>query len=204
MPEEENTPKLSVLEGREAPAQLVTDLKSLAGLSDSALKAIALVLERCLDPHVGEKAEQAIEGFAREHRVVGHQVAEAIRGLRFIFFAAAGLASEKHVLASDLDELCGERSELVREAVLGLYERVREGLRRGFIQRTILDHGRLMTDVGWRVDCILGSQHGRAMNANVALLTFNYQDGSERKRMTFHAEPAMLAKLRDACDQLLS
>ncbi len=194
---------LACLGGQPPPVRVQRDFEALVSLPEGAREAFWKVLWPCLVPTVGEDADRAVEQFSREHRAVGQQVAEAIRGLRFLIFEAAGAGAEKHVFAADLGVLCGEHANAWREVLLPRYEEARDVLRSQLVRQTIVDHGRLMVGLDWRIDRILGSQHGRAIQANVALLTFTYQDGDERKRITLHAEPAMMMRMRAVCDQLL-
>ncbi|MEM6790105.1 MAG: hypothetical protein AAF928_13500 [Myxococcota bacterium] len=196
-------PPLACLAGQPPPPPVARDFQALAGLPEGARDDIWRVLEPCLAPTVGEEADRAVEQFARAHRAVGQQVAEAVRGLRFLLFEAAGAGAEKHAFAADLGALMGEAAGPWREVLLPRYETTRDGLRAQIVRQTVVDHGRLMVGLDWRIDRILGSQHGRDIQANVALLTFTYREGDTQKRMTLHAEPAMMMRLRHVCEQLV-
>ncbi|MBM4359019.1 MAG: hypothetical protein FJ096_13020 [Deltaproteobacteria bacterium] len=77
-------------------------------------------------------------------------------------------------------------------------------LRAELIRRTILDHGALLTGTDWRVDRILGSQHGASLDATLGVLTFTYKRGALEERLTMHCEPGALRSLREAIDRMLA
>ncbi len=199
----EKPPALQCLGGRPAPDFLAADLGVLLELGKSAQDGFWEVLGPCLGEDLDNQIERAIDDFAKQHDVRGSQVAKAIRSCRFLVLGAAKINAEKHVLATDLGTLMPEDAERLREILLPGYEDAKPKVRAGAIIKTILDHGRLLTDVSWRLDRISASQHG-LMDAPVALLTLTFQEGETRTRETFHADLPMLNRLKMALDSLLA
>lgn len=197
-------PTLVCLGGKAAPATLQKDIDALCALPRSAQDALWTVLGPCLAPELSEQAHRAIDAFAREHRAVGDQLAEALRGCRLLLYEAARGDHEKHALAADLGTLGGEHAERLREILLSRFDEAKQRLRIEFVRRSIVEHGRLMVGLGWRVDRIAASEHGRLDDVPVGLLTVTYREGDEKKRMTFHADSSMIRQLRAICDQMLA
>jgi hypothetical protein len=191
------------LNERPAPASLAADVEALLGLSPQAKGRLLEILLPCLAPTLGPEVDQKVEAFARQTEVVPSRLVFALRGLRFLLETVARAAAEKHVLSVDLGRLGGERAEELRALVLPLYEPATKVLRAEMVRRTILDHGALLTGVDWRVDRVLGSQHGHALGATLGVLTLSYRHGSQEERLTLHCEPAVLQNLRTILDAML-
>ncbi len=201
-------PKLLCIDGTECPETIPSDLAALRALPPSAQAAFWEVLEPCLAPAPGADADRAIEAFARQHRAVGGLIAEALRGCRFLMYEAARRDLDRLSFAADLGTLLASdvadgQAESLRTVLLSRYDDAKQRLRREIVSRSIADHGRLLTGADWRVDRIAASQHGRAIDAPVALVTFSYREGSEQKRLTFHAELGMMLRLKQICEQVL-
>lgn len=69
--------------------------------------------------------------------------------------------------------------------------------------RTLLSHGRVLTDFDWRVSRVTSSNIGRGLELPIITLTLKYQEAGESKAMTFDAIPSVLHKLRQAIEGLL-
>lgn len=196
--------KLACLGEHPGPASLKGDVEALLELTPQAKARLVEVLLPCLDPTLGPEVDRQVESFARLTEVVPSRLALALRALRFLFDSCARRAVQKHVLAVDLGRLGGERADELRDLVLPLYEAAMQRLRAAMIRRTILDHGALLTGVDWRVDRVLGSQHGDALDATLGVLTFSYRRGAHEERLTLHCEPQSLRNLRAILDAMLA
>jgi hypothetical protein len=196
------TPSFACLDAPPPPT-LASDFEALLALTPSAKEHYGDLLARALEPDLGPDMDRALEEFARRHEVVPSRLALALRGSRFLLAEAARLAADRHQLAADLGRLVPGRAEELRAILLPLFDASMKKLRAAILRRTILDHGALLTGVDWRVDRILGSQHGRAIDAPLAVLTLTYRAGAEEKRVTLHCEPSMLQRLRAVCDAMI-
>lgn len=185
------------------PDTIARDLETLASFPAAARAGFLEVLKPGLEPSLRPQVDQLVEAFARRHDLVGNRVAEAIRGCRYLVYEAAKAGAERHALAADIEALAGANAEVIRDVILAAYEATRASIREEVVRRTVLDHGALLTNVDWRVDKILASQHGRVVGAQMALLTLTYREGEETRRVTLHCEPAMLARLKQICDELV-
>lgn len=195
---------LLCLNERPAPPTLAADLEALVGLTALAKERLREILLPCLAPTLEPTLDKNVETFALRTEVPTSKLVAALRGCRFLFESVARAGAEPHVLAADLARLAPERAEELRSLLLPVYEPAVRLIRNELIRRTILDHGALLTGTDWRVDRILGSQHGAALDATLGVLTFTYKRGTHEERLTLHCEPGELRSLRDALDAMLA
>ena len=91
----------------------------------------------------------------------------------------------------------------VNKMDLAGYDQARAVVRREIVRGALLDHGKLLTGVDWRIDTIAAASRGAKIAAPVVLLTLSYQEGEHRSRITLHATPDMLQELQQLCAQIL-
>jgi hypothetical protein len=188
---------------RPAPPSLAADMEALLGLTPLAKEHLRELLLPCLAPSLEASVDAEVERFARRTEVATSKLVAALRGCRFLFDALARAGAQPHVLAADLARLSPERAEELRAVLVPLFEPSVRQVRSELIRRTILDHGALLTGTDWRVDRILGSQHGAGLDATLGVLTFTYKRGQVEERLTLHCEPGALRSLRAAIDAML-
>ncbi len=170
LPTGEQAATFAVLRGP-VPDTLGRDLETLASFPAAARAAFLDVLGPGLEPALSPQMDQLVETFARRHDLVGNRVAEAIRGCRYLVYEASKAGAERHALAADIEAVAGPHADAVRDVVLTAYDAARNAIRDEVVRRSVLDHGALLTNVDWRLDKILASQHGRVVGAQMALLT---------------------------------
>lgn len=126
----------------------------------------------------------------------------ALKACRFLLREASRADLDAAAFAADVDALSG-CSEEIRAILLAGYDAAKGLLRREILRKSLLDHGRLLVGVDWRLDQVLASGHGANLGTPVGVLTLRYRDGERQERLTLHALPEVLRELRDACDRLL-
>ncbi|MBM4376762.1 MAG: hypothetical protein FJ095_16900 [Deltaproteobacteria bacterium] len=198
------TVSLLCLGDRPAPPTLAADMDALVSLTPLAKEQLRDILLPCLAPSLEPTIDADVERFARRTEVATSKLVAALRGCRFLFDALARAGAEPHVLAADLARLSPSHAEALSAVLLPLFEPAIRKLRGELIRRTILDHGALLTGTDWRVDRILGSQHGAGLDATLGVLTFTYKRGQLEERLTLHCEPGALRSLRAAVDAMLA
>jgi hypothetical protein len=127
-----------------------------------------------------------------------------IRGTRFLITACARAGIGEKRFIEDLDRLADDSilAELI-DVLRPCCERAVPLIRQMIVSQTVAEHGKLVEDSNWRIDNILSSEHGDEINVPVAVLTFRYQEGEKRERITLHLLPEQLAKLKTACDRMI-
>jgi hypothetical protein len=197
-------PGLSCLRGAPGPADLSADVTALCGLPSPLQARFYELLAPYLAGTPSDEEQQKLFAICEEHGFDAQGLVGPIRGARFLVHNAARAGLDEDAFGQDVARLV--EGKLVTQAItllLPCFRRAAPELRRQIVSRTIADHGRVVTDVSWRVDKIIHSEHGDGVNLPVALLTFRYQDGSRDERVTLHLLPDQLAKLKAACLELL-
>jgi hypothetical protein len=198
---------LSCFAGRPAPAWIAGDFEALAALPHGAQDRLWDVLGPCLDPAPPSDLDRLVDAFARKHEAVLTRLVSALRGARALVAEAAASGADEATFAADLGRLAGgdaATAERLRAVLLPGYAKAIAAIRTEIIRRTLLEHGNLLTRVDWRVDQILGSQHGRDLRATLGVVTLTFKRGAAEERVTLHCEPGLLRRLRAACDEMLS
>jgi hypothetical protein len=193
---------LYALGGGEAPTELGADLLRLLRLSPEAVKMFWQVLAPALEEPIAKETEQQLDLFCAAYRVERENLARVLKACRFLLREAAKRDVPAKALAADLDGLCPD-APLVKEVVLAGYEPAKAHLRKQMIAAALLEHGRLLSRVGWRRDMILATERGTKLQTPVAVLSLHYREGAESLRFTVHALPEAIRELRDACNEIL-
>lgn len=197
-------PSLQCLRGMSAPEDLPADVASLCSLPPPLRERFFDLLAPYLAGVPSDEDQQRLFALCEEHAFDPQRLVGPIRGARFLIQSAARAALDEDAFAKDVARLI--ESDRVVDALSVLvpcFRRAAPELRRQIALRTIADHGRLVTDVNWRVDKIVNSEHGDGVNVPVAVLTFRYQEGAKEERITVHLLPEQLGKLKSACLEML-
>ena len=194
--------RLYCLGGGEAPPGLGADLLLLLGLPPEALQKLWQGLAPSLAETVAPETGQLFDLFCSAYRVDGDRLALAIKACRFLIREAARLDVPAGALAEDLDRLCPD-DPLVKELLLVGYEPAREHIRREIIKLALVDHGKLLVALNWRVDAVQASERGMRLGMPVAMLTLHYREGAESGRITLQVLPDMLGELKGVCEKIL-
>jgi hypothetical protein len=199
---EEQTPPLQSLGGETASAEIATDLQRLSLLPNEALEALYQVLGPLLGGEMNKERINRIAGpFCKKHGADIDDLVHGIAAARTLLRHAAREDLHVEKFVEDL-ELLGVEVPAARALVSG-YQQASVLLRAELMMSTLMDHGAVLKNVDWRIDQMRGSNRGKNLNAPVASITFNYQDGQAAKRLTLQVLPPVLKQLREILNELL-
>jgi hypothetical protein len=184
------------------PPEVSGDLKSLAALDPAIHEAFWEVLEPSLRPVLDDRVEAIVAKFCRSHDVTKEALSPALRACRFLLRRASQLNIERDVFRREAVAISDDEA-LVDAVLLPSYDRAMPVLRQRVVAGALAEHGNLLVGVDWRVDQVKACQRGRDIDTKIALLTFSYQEGEVKKRITLQLVPEMLEELRDACETIL-
>jgi len=190
------------LGGDAPPPGLAGDLRALGGLPLPVRDALWEVLAPNLEAQIGEQATAAVNAFCEARRIRPDDLVSPIKACRYLFRQAARRNVSPEDLRGDLRALCGEGTSF-EDRLVGWYERALPILRREIMIAALSAHGNLTTGVDWRLDSIQMSQDGEGLNVPVALLTFRYLKGDQKKRITMQFAPEMIRELHAICEKML-
>jgi len=196
-------PRLYCLGGGEAPPELGADLLRLTRLPAEAVQKLWQVLPPALADAITKETEQLLDVFCAAYRVDEDEFGRAIRACRFVIREGAQRDVPAEAVAQDLERLC-PGDTLVQALVLAGYEPAKAQLRQEILKAAVVDHGKLLVGVKWRVDAVHASERGARLQMPVALLTFHFREGADTGRVTLQVLPDMMKELRAVCDKVLA
>lgn len=193
--------ELNSLVSAELPEKLASELCSVLELPEGALRAFWMLLSLALYDVPPRDLEQQSARFAEEHGVDPKVMAGALRAHRFLLREAAKRNIEKEQYAEDLATVAGdeERAKRLHAVLLPGFEPAMERVRQEIITGGIADHGKVLTEVKWRVDSMLASDRGSSEQRRIGMLTIGYREGRREDRVTLQVLPDGLQALYEAC-----
>ncbi len=197
------TPPLRCLGGKTAKMQVKDDLARLALLPLEVLGQLWAVL----GPLVGgdltkERINRAAVPFCKRHALDIEDFMFGIVAARLVLRGAATEDLDVEQFVEDLEAL--EVAVPVAKVLAAGFDRAHALIRGELMMATLMDHGRVLKTTDWRIDQMRGSNRGKNLDAPVASLTFNFQDGDRAERLTLQVLPPVLKQLRHVLDELLS
>ena len=204
------TTVLNCLGKQPCPPTLAGDLSHVLDLPEPVRADLWGVLEANMGAVNTPHTALAVEAFCEKHGLDPRRLTPVIGACRFLFQRGAERNTSVALVEEDLRQLlAGENPdesaiEAVCASVLPCYERAARKLRMKAIYEALTDHGRVITDVKWRVDNVSHANTGESINLPVTLLTLRYREGEQSGQMTVQILPDELKKLLHACEQALS
>jgi hypothetical protein len=201
-PEVELTAPLKCFGGKPMKAEVIGDLKRLGLLPEEALGHVWEALGPLLNGELTKERFDRIMGpFCAKYRADKDDLLRGLAALRSLLRGAAEQDLEAEKFVEDLELL--QVDVFTARTIMSGYEQGMILLRGELMMVSLLDHGRALKKVDWRIDQMRGSNRGKNLNAPVAMLTFNYQDGEKADRMTLQVLPPVLRQLREILDEIL-
>jgi hypothetical protein len=194
---------LHCLGGAAAPGEIAADLERLGAFPRSAQENLWDALGPCLGEVVPADAEEGLDRFCKTHGASPEDLAVVLKALRFLLREAAARDLSRAVFAEDLASLVGPEGAALA-LVLPRYEAAKKVIRGEALQRALLEHGKLLERVDYRVDYMVSSNRGEKLNVPITLLTLTVREGERRERTTVQVLPEQLRALRALCDKLLA
>lgn len=207
IPENSLAIRLNCIGGEEAPAEIGADLQVLSGLPERARERFWDALFPALAEPLPPSAAQALDAFARSFGLSDDTLSRALRACRFLVREACARDLSRAHFEEDVVRLLGgplsPDAVVIAPLLLLRYEEAKRALRGPMMEATVSDHGALLESLEWRVDTILSSSRGDALNVRVALLTLGYRQGDKKERITLQLSRQRLEELKRACEAML-
>ena len=208
MSADDDSPALHAFGGKPAPAGIGADLRVVARLPERARQRLWDALGPALAEPLPASIEQALDAFARAFAVANDDLARAVKACRFLVREAALRGVDRARFEEDLVRLAGgprsPDAAVIAPLLLSRYDAACAAVRAETVERTMREHGASLVSVEWRVDAILASSRGDALDTKTALLTLGYTAGSREERLTLHLSRDKIEELRRACERMLA
>jgi hypothetical protein len=198
---EPTSPRLHCLGGEPAPAEVVRDWSRLLALPERARQGLWEILAPSLSGGVDATMERRAESFCHLFELPAPDLQASLRVCRFLFTRAGALDLGVHPFSEDLAALSGGDPP-AGAIVLSWYEAAKSLVRRGILEKSVLDHGRVLVGLDWRVDRIAGSDRGVHFDAPVALMTLRLREGGGEERTTIYVLPEVLGQIKEAVSRI--
>jgi hypothetical protein len=195
------SPPLHCLGGLPAPAEIGADVALLTTLPPLARRQLYRVLGPCLGEPVPSSIDAQMDQFCREHAVDADVLARAIKAGRFLLRQAAMQDLREAELAEDLARL-GDGGE-IRAMLAPGYDMAKAAIRAEIERGSLVDHGKVVERVDWRMDSVTASNRGENLGLTVAVLTLTYREGARQGQVTVQLQREALTELRAMCDRIL-
>ncbi|NUP14349.1 MAG: hypothetical protein HOW73_50600 [Polyangiaceae bacterium] len=195
--------RLQCLDGAPAPPGLAADLRSLADWPDAALNALGSLIDVTLGDPVPSYAERDIAAFARQHGLEAEDVARGTSAVRALYRHGARADLPADGLRADIRALTTDRADTLVPLIASGYEVARERVQRELLGKTINAHGKVLTDIEWRLETVTESSFGKGFRLPLVTLTLRYQEDGRSSTITFNALPTVVKKIKDALARIV-
>jgi len=145
-----------------------------------------------------EELGQAVTGFSGRYGLDVDAVVKAIQACQFLLRQAAILDLDAGSFASDLRELSGEETGPLR-LLLTRYGPIKAQIRERLLLQTLMDHGKVLVGLDWRVDRVSASNRLNGPASDVVLLTLELQSTAGQERVNIQLPSRSLKLLQEFC-----
>ncbi|MBW2531461.1 MAG: hypothetical protein JRI55_08270 [Deltaproteobacteria bacterium] len=194
--------KLKSLGGGEPPAELAEGLEELLRLPPSAREHFWDALGPVLRQPLPADLDERLDGFCAKHKTPAAQLGRAILACRMLLREAGRHGASRAELDEDLAKLSEHAGEIAAILLPG-FDQAMAAVRQEILYGSLLDHGKQLVGLSWRVDSMLLSHRGDGLRSPVAMVTLRYREGEEESRITLQALPDMIREIRGMCDAIL-
>lgn len=203
------TTVLNCLGKQPGPTTLPGDLAHIIDLPKGVRDDFWTVLEPNLGAINTPHSNAIVGEYCTKHEIDPRALTPVLGACRFLILRGVENNTPPDLLEEDIKQLLASDDaqeqdiEKALALIIPLYEQAAPQLRMDAVYEALIDHGRVVSDVKWRVDHISHANTGEAINMPVTILTLRYSEGDSKGQMTFQLLPDELKKLQQACEQAL-
>jgi hypothetical protein len=187
--------------GQAPPPIVVEGWRRLAAFPAAAWESFWLLMAQALIQPASPSNQNLVTMLCKQNDLQPESALTAVGCCEFLLKQAAALDLPETQFQQDLETLNGGKSELV-SFIQARFPEAKEVLRRQILMDSLAAHGKVMTDLEWRLDRVLHSSKGSRLDAEIVLLTLHYQEGRFPGTVTLQLTRDAAQKLRRFCDRL--
>lgn len=186
--------------GQTAPPVVAEGWRRLAAFPRAAWEPFWLLLAPVLLQPGSPTHPNLLAMFGQQHGIAPDAMLAAIRCCELLLKQAAALDLTETQFQKDLESLGGP-AELTG-FIQARFPETKQLLRRQILMDSLAAHGKVMTDLEWRLDNVLHSSKGNRLGAEIVLLTLHYQEGRTSGAVTLQLTREAAQMLRRFCNRL--
>jgi hypothetical protein len=192
---------LNCFGGHPPPPLVKEGWRQLAGFPHAAWEPFWLLLAPVL-LQPGSPANQSLVAMlCKGHGIQPEAMLEAIASCELLLKQAAAMDLTEDQFRLDLEILGGGPSELT-QFIRPRFPEAKQVLRSQILMDSLAAHGKVMTDLEWRLDQVMHSSKGNHLSTEIVLLTLHYQEGRSPGTVTLQLTQEAARMLRRFCDRL--
>lgn len=194
-------PSLRCLGGQPLSQNLVDDWAAYRQLSGKAQANLWDLLLPSLLGAPAPELEKRAQAYCNLYAVPPQQLQRALRTCSFLVSRASLLDLGAKAFREDLQVLAnGDPKGL--EILMSGYDGAKGQLRREMLKESILDHGKTLTGLDWRIDSVVSSHRGTQLQGQVAMMTFRYRENGREETITLQVTPEALKQIQASCEAI--
>lgn len=193
--ESRSTP-LQCCQGMPAPAEIIDGWNRLTRFPENAVASWWSLLEPALRQGAAFDVGTGVADFAEIHALREGDLLIALHASAFLVNQAAALDLPAGEFRKDLDALSGGAGRAA-EVVMKRYDEIRPRLRASIIEQSLLEHGKVLVGLDWRLDQMAASNRGVNLETPVLWVTLHCRDAAGTERLTLQVTPESLGLLKE-------
>ncbi len=186
--------RLQSLAGTAAPEDVVNEAGRVTRLPKAALEQLWTVVEPCVTQPMTDKLGTELNAFCRQFEIAEADLGHVVRIVCFLLRHAAAVDLSEQGFAADLETLWPGATEL-HELLRKRYGPIKSQLREGMLRDALVQHGKVLVDVDWRVDHVVASKPAPRLSLPVAIVTLRYRSPRGPDHVTLQLTSSQLASV---------
>ena len=192
--------RLQCLNGNAAQAPIIDGWKTFLRFPPGGKRSFWNLLTPALQEPNNPRNHERLKRFCKEHKLTEEDVVNALQSCIFLLHQASSANLGEDFFRQDLMALSGDDPEAPR-IILSRYENAKASFRDAIVEGTIVDHGKVLVGLDWRLDNVTASDRGTQLNTSVIFLTLRYREGDRIDRLTLQFTPQALRELKNFTDR---
>ncbi|MCP1673935.1 hypothetical protein J2T57_001034 [Natronocella acetinitrilica] len=187
--------------GGSPPAAAITEkFRLLLSLPDQAARNLWPLIESVLGDSDAD-VSQLTQYFAQQHNVEAGRVLGALQVCEALLRQAAAMNVSAEEFQHDL-EVLGPGSAMPMQLLMPNFESAMHWLRGKILERSLADHGKVVTSLDWRIEQVHASSHGAGLDTRVMHLAIRYLEGDEKGVVRLQLTPTAAQALSKLLSEL--
>jgi hypothetical protein len=197
----ERAMRLNCFTGQTAPPLVLEGWRQLAAFPAASREPFWLLLAQVLMQPGSPTNPNLVAMLCKQFTIEPQAMLAAIGCCESLFKQAAALDLSEAQFRQDLEALGGAPYDLI-QFIQARFPEAKQVLRRQILMDSLAAHGKVMTNLEWRLDQVMHSSKGNHLSTEIVLLTLHYQEGRNQGTVTLQLTREAAQMLRRFCERL--